>query len=144
MDCVREIGGAKLFAERDREWPERGDVVRGRYGMDDKADGAQDGEDGEVGLGSVLRRIVGGLRMMLPRSRLAVGAGKLAGLLRRREGTGEGSNLSIRSVSGTGSMIAAARRPGHPPRDAWEWSCAGEWCQEPAASNLWCLLCTSS
>lgn len=57
-DCVRDIGGARLATERERECvPESGEVVRGRYGRDGRdVVGAQEGALGVVGLGSVLRR----------------------------------------------------------------------------------------
>jgi hypothetical protein len=64
-----------------------------------------EGELGEVGLGSVLLRIVGGLRTMLSISRLGIFAIEDEPL-KRNEGTGEGLNSSMRSVSGTGSMAA--------------------------------------
>lgn len=98
MDCVRDIGGARLATDREREWePESGEAVRGRYGMPVVVD--QEGEIGERGLGSVLLRRVGGFLRLSKSS----GEGKL-GFVRRREGTGEGLNSSIRSVSGTGSI----------------------------------------
>lgn len=67
-------------------------------------DGPHDGEMGdEVGLGSVLRRRVGGgLLAKSTSSEVRVEYG----LLTRREGTGEDLNSSMRSVSGTGSMAA--------------------------------------
>lgn len=67
--------------------------------------GVQEGVIGEVGLGSVLRRWLGGFLGIL-RSSL----GMILGGLRRREGTGEDLNSSIRSVSGTGSMSARGER----------------------------------
>lgn len=57
---MRDIGGARLATERERECdcgPERGEVVRVRYGRDGRdVVGAQEGAFGVVGLGSVLRR----------------------------------------------------------------------------------------
>lgn len=60
IDRVRPIaGGARLATDLDRPWPpDRGEVVRGRYGRD--AAGDHDGELGEGG--SVDRRRLGGLR----------------------------------------------------------------------------------
>ena len=81
--------------------------MRGRYGIAVKAVGVHEGEMGEVGLGSVLLRMVGGFRTMLSRSRLGMLL-TFAAPLRRNEGTGEGLNSSIRSVSGTGSIAASA------------------------------------
>lgn len=54
----------------------------------------QDGEVGDAGEGSVDRRRVGGLRKQ-----------SNSGALTLRLGRGEGRNSSIRSVSGTGSMV---------------------------------------
>ena len=60
IDWVLDMGGPRLATERDREWPpERGEAVRGRYGMLAVV-GPQDGDIGEEGFGSVLRRKVGG------------------------------------------------------------------------------------
>ena len=59
MDWVRDMAGGRLAVERERECePERGEVVRGRYGM------AGEDQEGDVGerVGSVLRRMVRGLR----------------------------------------------------------------------------------
>jgi hypothetical protein len=63
---VRDMGNVMLAAERDREWaPDNGEAVRGRYGSGFiAAAGDQDDDDGDAvgdeGLGSVLRRSVGG------------------------------------------------------------------------------------
>lgn len=109
MDWVRDIGGARLVVERDLEWaPESGEAFRGRYGM--KVEVAHEdevGEAGEIGLGSVLRLRVGGLR----RTSMSSVEAEFGLWMRREgtegaEGTGEGRNSSIRSVSGTGSMVA--------------------------------------
>lgn len=61
MDCVRDMGGARLVVERDREWaPESGEALRGRYGMKvDEGHEGEAGEAGEMGLGSVLRLTLG-------------------------------------------------------------------------------------
>ena len=106
MDRVRDIGGARLVTERDREWaPESGEAVRGRYGIEMDGE-AQDGELGDAGLGSVLRRMVGGLRSTsVSRDDRENELEPKLGWLRRKEGTGEDLNSSIRSVSGTGSMV---------------------------------------
>ena len=95
------MGGARLAVDRERECePERGDVVRGRYGR--LTGGPQPLELGEDGEGSVDRRSVGGFR------------GASLSLKRRRVGRGEGLNSSIRSVSGTGSIVGliVMARPG--------------------------------
>lgn len=95
------MGEARLAADREREWPpDRGDAVRGLYGRATEGEGPHDGEIGEVGFGSVLRRIVGGF-LTISRSNGGI-AFEL--LLRSREGTGEDLNASMRSVSGTGSI----------------------------------------
>lgn len=94
------MGEARLAADREREWPpDRGEAVRGRYGRAAEG-GPHDGEIGEVGFGSVLRRRVGGF-LTMSRSKGGIEFGLL---LKSREGTGEGLNASMRSVSGTGSM----------------------------------------
>lgn len=61
---MRDMGGARLVVERDREWePESGEAFRGRYGMKvEAAHEGEAGEAGEVGLGSVLRLSGDGLR----------------------------------------------------------------------------------
>lgn len=102
MDCVRDIGEARAAADRDLEWPlDNGEAVRGLYGR--AADEwPHDGDVGEVGLGSVLRRGVGGFLAMSSSS----GGIPAELLLRRKDGTGEDLNASMRSVSGTGSMSA--------------------------------------
>lgn len=69
-DWARDMGMARLLVEWDLEWvPERGEVVRGRYGIMVEGEGHEgwmgelhEGWMGEVGLGSVLRRTVAGLR----------------------------------------------------------------------------------
>jgi hypothetical protein len=84
--------------DRDRLWPPvRGEVVRGRKGM---LELDHEGELGDEGFGSVLLLIVGGF--------LAASKSRDEGTLRlarRNEGTGDERNSSIRSVSGTGSMV---------------------------------------
>jgi hypothetical protein len=107
IDCVLVMVGARLAADLDLEceMPERGEVVRGRYGIDD---GPHPGELGDEGLGSVERRRVGGF--------LVTSISKVEGadgLWSRSDGKGEGLNSSILSVSGTGSMIN--RCPGGEP-----------------------------
>lgn len=112
MDCVRAMGGARLAAERDRTCEmESGEPARGRYGR--AADGAHDGEVGEdVGEGSVDRRSVGGLRR-----KSNSGGVKVEDPWTLKLGRGAGRKASIRSVSGTGSMLVGggverSREPG--------------------------------
>lgn len=97
IDRVRPMGGgARLATDLDRLWPpERGEVVRGRYGRD--IVGVHEGELGEGG--SVDRRKVVGLRSE-SRSLVLIAVG----WCRRSVGRGEDRNSSIRSVSGTGSI----------------------------------------
>jgi hypothetical protein len=123
---VRDMGNVMLAAERDRVWaPDNGDAVRGRYGSGFMAGEDHDGPVGDEGLGSVLRRSVGGfLAGSKTRSGEeeendvdgepsdededdAVRAARVFGLEIRSVGTGEvrERNSSIRSVSGTGSMV---------------------------------------
>ena len=79
---------------------ERGEAARGRYGR--VWDGAHDGEVGEdVGEGSVDRRSVGGLRR-----KSNSGGVKAEDPWTLMLGRGAGRKASIRSVSGTGSMVA--------------------------------------
>jgi hypothetical protein len=106
-DCVRDIAGARLATERERECvPESGEVVRGRYGREGRdVVGAHEGALGVVGLGSVLRRRYVGFW-----SKSMSSLGSALGGLSRREGTGEDRNASIRSVSGTGSMLCCGKR----------------------------------
>lgn len=114
-----------LAAERDRECdPDRGEVVRGRYGID--VGGAQNGEMGDEGIGSVDRRTVGGFLGVLSKSGglrkvvdgeamdvveadededVVFPAVEKGILCRRRGGKGEDLNSSMRSVSGTGSIF---------------------------------------
>lgn len=93
-------------------------MVRGRYGMNGEED--QDGEAGEVGLGSVLRLRFGGFRgSSMLRLEIALGfcsrsdgtSGEAAGDAETEveaetgAGVGVGRNSSMRSVSGTGSIL---------------------------------------
>jgi hypothetical protein len=64
-DCARDIGGAKALAvDLDLKWPRaKGEVLRGRKGIEGVA-GEEDNHAGERGdwkVGSVERRIFGGL-----------------------------------------------------------------------------------
>lgn len=101
IDCVRDIGGARLAVDCDRMCPaDSGDAVRGRYGIDDREEYVCGLVD--VGLGSVLRLGVGGfLFVSMSNPILALEYG----LVMRSEGRGEDLNSSMRSVSGTGSMM---------------------------------------
>lgn len=114
MDCVRDIGEARVAADRDLVCPlDNGEAVRGLYGR--AADEwPHDGDVGEVGLGSVLRRMVGGFLAMSSSS-----GGIPAELLLKRKdgGTGEDLNASMRSVSGTGSMSAVGDERLHAGED---------------------------
>lgn len=50
------------MVERDLEWaPESGEALRGRYGMmkEDEGHEGEAGEAGDIGLGSVLRLMLG-------------------------------------------------------------------------------------
>lgn len=98
-DWVRDMVGAMLAADRERVWPwESGDAVRGRYGSELICDQAE-GVLGEVGLGSLLRRGFAGFWSTTISSRLAIGVPSL------KDGTGDDLKASIRSVSGTGSIL---------------------------------------
>ena len=94
--------------------------MRGRYGMNGEED--QDGEAGEVGLGSVLRLRFGGFRgSSMLRLEIALGfcsrsdgtSGEAAcdaeteveAETETGAGVGVGRNSSMRSVSGTGSIL---------------------------------------
>jgi len=96
---VRIMGGARPAADLDLMCaPERGDVVRGRYGR--LMLGTHDGELGDDGEGSVDRRRLAGF-LGLSTSEES----RCEGLWSRSVGRGEGLNSSIRSVSGTGSIV---------------------------------------
>lgn len=109
MLCVLERGMVSDAADRDlvcRLLPERGDVVRGRYGSDAAEELCQDGDFGDVGVGSVDRRSA------WSRTRPSSSLVGPVGLCIRRLGSGEGRNSSIRSVSGTGSISAVVTYSG--------------------------------
>ena len=106
--CVLESGMARDAADRDLVCvlpPESGEVVRGRYGIDEAE--CQVGDLGDEGIGSVDRRSA------WSRTRPSLSDVGVAGLWMRRLGTGEGRNSSIRSVSGTGSILAVDTYPGN-------------------------------
>lgn len=103
MLCVLERGMVSDAADRDlvcRLPPERGEVVRGRYGSAAAEELCQEGDFGDVGVGSVDRRSA------WSRTRPSSSLAGPVGLCMRRLGMGEGRNSSIRSVSGTGSILA--------------------------------------
>lgn len=104
IDLVRDmVGGARLAADLDLTWPERGDVVLGRYGSDKAEGGAQFGEHG--GGGSVDRRTVEGLPRFRSKS---VDCSRKVGTCREDErgpGAGGERNSWRLSVSGTDSIV---------------------------------------
>lgn len=103
MLCVLERGRVRDAADRDlvcRLPPERGEVVRGRYGKGAAEELCQEGDFGDTGVGSVDRRSA------WSRTRPSSSLVGPVGLCMRRLGRGEDRNSSIRSVSGTGSILA--------------------------------------
>ena len=101
MDRVRPILGTVKLVDLDRACiPDKGEVVRGRYGRDMEAL-THEGELGEEG--SVDLRTYGGLRAG---SELLMMSG--AGCCKRGVGKGEERNSSILSVSGTGSIVSVS------------------------------------
>ena len=103
MDWVRDIGGAKLAVDRDLECePDSGEVVRGRYGKDG-VDVLHEGDAGDVGIVSAERDRIG--RFFAGSGVSNEGRRVVEEFGRRRDGIGDGWNSSIRSVSGTGSMV---------------------------------------
>jgi len=121
IDWVRVMGGARETADLDLECMlDSGDEARGLKGRDG---GAHEGEllgDGDVGEGSVERRRVGGLREKSPSWGFKAA---IADTLRL--GRGEGRNSSMRSVSGTGSMVTVGCRV-LTGSGMYRWDCDGD------------------